>query len=156
MFIDGSTTTATSINFDWIGIDAAGTKAVFQSGHNYSNYWGVLFADGANYDSASSDVISGNYIGVQLAPRHPGDFINNDKIGTDISGTTNVGNVVDGIDLVGVVGNDMENDLIVFNGNVGIQGLYGSNNQNNYINDVFTVTVNGVAYGNKNGPTDFD
>ena len=86
-----------------------------------------------------------------------GDFINNDKIGTDVNGTGNVGNVVDGIDLVGVFNNEMENDLIVYNGNVGIQGLYGSNTQNNFIvNDVFTVTVNGVVYGYKNGPMDFD
>ncbi len=158
VFVDGSTTTATSVNFDWIGLDAAGAKAVFQSGGvGYSNYWGVVFADGANYDSASSDVISGNYIGVQLNNGATGDFINNDKIGTDVNGTGNVGNVVDGIDLVGVVNNEMENDLIVYNGNVGIQGLYGSNTQNNFIvNDVFTVTVNGVVYGNKNGPMDFD
>ena len=158
VLVDGSTTTATSINYDWIGVDAAGTKAVFQTGHAYSNYWGVLFADGANDDSASSDVISGNYIGVQLSTGAAGNFINNDEIGTAVNGTGNVGNVVDGIELVGVVGNDMENDLIVYNGNVGIQGVYGSNDQNNSINtnDRFTVTVNGVVYGNKNGPTDFD
>jgi hypothetical protein len=52
-------------------------------------------------------------------------------IGTDVSGTGNVGHVDDGVDLIGVIGNEIENDVICFNGGVGILGHWGSSDQNN-------------------------
>ena len=48
-------------------------------------------------------------------------------------------------------------DLLVYNGDVGIVGENGSTASNNLLAyDTFTVTVNGVTYGNKNGAERFE
>ncbi len=157
VLVTGSATSVTSVNYDRIGLDAIGTMVVKQPGLAFSNRYGVLFGAGANGDSASSDVVSGNRIGVELSTGATGNYINNDKIGTDIYGVGSAGNVADGIYLVGVVGNQMVNDLICYNGDVGILGINGSSDQDNDISgDFFTVTVSGITYGNAHGATLFD
>src|SRR5262249_8829246 len=79
----------TSVNYDWIGLDATGNHAVLNinNGGFYSNINGVLITNGAYYNSASSDVISGNLEGVKLSAGATANWINNDLIGTNIPGT---------------------------------------------------------------------
>jgi hypothetical protein len=77
------------------------------------------------------------------------DYINNDKIGTDVHGTGKLGNISDGIELRGVVGNQIVNDLVCFNRRYGILGASGSPARDNTITgDDFYVALFGVARGN--------
>src|SRR5262249_55892561 len=71
--VSGANTRFTQVIYDWIGLDATGTHAVHQPGQGFSNYRGILFADGASANWAQFDAISGNYIGVALNSGATGD-----------------------------------------------------------------------------------
>ena len=146
-----------SVNYDWIGLDATGNHAVKQLGEASSNTNGVQFTNGTYSNSASSDVISGNLEGVFLNGAATGNWINNDYIGTNISGNAPVGNTDAGIFLLGVVGNDFENDVVAFNAGNGLFGEGGSTPLNNNLCITFFVTTSdGVAHHNGQNDLDFD
>lgn len=75
---------------------------------------------------------------------------------TGTGGLTNVGNLGDGVILSGVANIELDYDLIVYNGDVGILGENGSNLANNtFQNDTFYVVVGATTYGNTNGAMNF-
>jgi titin len=156
VLVTGSNTNNNFLTSDWIGLDATGLKAVKQSGQAFSNQTGVVIS-GAYNTSVGSNYISGNTTGVYIGAGATSNWIVYDNIGTGTDGRTNVGNLQDGVILDGVTNNLVGYSLLVYNGDVGILGENGSTPDNNSLaSDTFTITVNGVTYGNKNGATDFD
>ena len=157
VLVTGGNTTNNSVNGDWIGLDASGTRGVNQLGQQYSNLDGVVISGGACNTYVGGDTISGNFNGVVITSGETSSSIVYDQIGTGADGTTYVGNVNNGVVLDGVTGNTVEYDLFVYNGDVGILGDSGSNPSNNTVaNDTYFVTVNGVTYGNTDGRTLFE
>ena len=156
VLVTGGDTSANQIAFDSIGLDATGIKAVKQTGEPYSNLTGVEIS-GATDTLVQGSYISGNNNGVSIVAGAFYNSIYNDYIGTGTNGGTNVGNVQEGVILDGVSNNNVYYDVLVYNGDVGILGENGSNSSNNFLEyDTFTVIVNGVTYGNKNGAERFD
>jgi hypothetical protein len=156
VLVFGSTTNTNYLEYNDIGLDATGLKAVQLTGESYSNLTGVVI-DGATSTSVEYNFISGNGTGVYVGAGATGNLIELDDVGTGVDGETNVGNVQDGLVLDGVSGNAVADDLLVYNGDVGILGENGSNSSDNFIAyNTLTITINGVTYGNKNGAETFD
>ncbi len=155
VLIIGTSTNTNYLEYNSIGLDATGLKAVKEAGESYSNLTGVVI-DGANNTMVESNFISGNNTGVYVGAGATTNWISDDDIGTGVDGVTNVGNLVNGVVLDGVSGNVIDYDVLVYNGNVGIQGENGATEANNLLAyDTFTITVSGVTYGNKNGAIEF-
>ena len=156
VLVFGSTTNTNYLEYNSIGLDATGLKAVKQTGESYSNPTGVEI-DGATTTSIEYNFISGNVTGIYVWAGATGNSITDDYIGTGVDGMTNVGNLGDGVILNGVNNNVIAYDLLVYNGDVGIVGEDGSSTSNNlFAYDTFTLTINGVIYGNKNGAARFE
>jgi titin len=156
VLVTGTSTNNNFLTSNWIGLDATGLKAVKQVGQAFSNATGVVIS-GAYNTSVGSNFISGNTTGVYVGAGATSNWIVYDNIGTGADGVTNVGNLQDGVILDGVTNNLVGYSLLVYNGDVGILGENGSTPDNNsLVSDTFTITVNGITYGNKNGATDFD
>ena len=84
----------------FIGVDAAGQTAVFNS-------WGINGSDGTNLTiggplPADRNLISGNSVGIRL-DRFPGSSIQGNLIGTTASGDARLGNI-DGLEVALVTG----------------------------------------------------
>ena len=84
----------------FIGVDAAGQTAVFNS-------WGINGSDGTNLTiggplPADRNLISGNSVGIRL-DRFPGSSIQGNLIGTTASGDARLGNI-DGLEVAIVTG----------------------------------------------------
>jgi Periplasmic copper-binding protein (NosD) len=97
--IQGFSTRNTVLN-DYIGTDATGTKALADPTTGF--FWGVLI-DGADYNTIggivaadSSNVISGNSVGIQLQSGATNNQIIGNLIGTDKTDTFSIPNV-DGV-----------------------------------------------------------
>ena len=155
VLVIGASTNTNYLEYNSIGLDATGLKALKQTGESYSNLTGVAI-DGANNTMVESNFISGNSTGIYVGAGATNNWISNDDIGTGVDGVTNVGNLQDGVVLDGVSNNVIDYDVLVYNGNVGILCENGATEANNLLAyGTFTVTVNGVTYGNKNGPIEF-
>ena len=99
---------------DDIGVNSADNAAL-------PNYYGVYLAAGASSNSIENSVISGNYDGVVLTDAGTtGNEIVFDHIGTDATGTINLGNFVDGVFLNGTSGNFIIEDTIANSGMLGV------------------------------------
>jgi hypothetical protein len=147
----GSSTNTNYIEFNSIGLDSTGLKALKQTGQSYSNLSGVAI-DGATNTLVESNIISGNSTGIYVGAGATSNWISYDDVGTGIDGLTSVGNLQDGVVLDGVSGNVIDYDVLVYNGNVGILFEHGATEAGNLLAyGTFTLTVNGVTYGNKNG-----
>jgi hypothetical protein len=147
----GSSTNTNYIEFNSIGLDSTGLKALKQTGQSYSNLTGVAI-DGATNTLVESNIISGNSTGIYVGAGATSNWISYDDVGTGIDGLTSVGNLQDGVVLDGVSGNVIDYDVLVYNGNVGILFEHGATEAGNLLAyGTFTLTVNGVTYGNKNG-----
>jgi parallel beta-helix repeat protein len=154
--VTGGNTNNNFLTGDWIGLDVSGSHAVKQAGQQFSNSTGVVI-NGAYNTSVGSDFISGNQTGVVLNGGASSNWIVYDHVGTGTDGTTNVGNTQDGVILDGVSNNLVGYDTLVYNGDVGVLGEDGSDfNNNSLVSPTFTITVNGITYGNRNGATDTD
>jgi large repetitive protein len=155
VLVTGTSTSNNQIMFDSIGLDATGLKSVNQSGTSFSNAIGVVIS-GASGTVVEASFVSGNGTGVLIDSGATGNSIYANDIGTGIDGATNVGNLGDGVVLDGVTNNVVADDLLVYNGDVGILGENGSTSTNNTTyNDTLTIIVNGVTSGNKNGAEKF-
>ncbi len=151
VLVTGSSTSNNFVEYNSIGLDATGLKAVKQAGELYSNLTGVAIS-AANNTMLEFNFISGNSTGVYVGSGATSNWISQDDIGTGIDGLTSVGNLEDGVILDGVSNNAIDDDLVIYNGNVGIVYENGATDANNPLAYcTFTITVNGVTYGNKNG-----
>jgi large repetitive protein len=156
VLITGSGTNSNVMIYDSIGLDATGLKPVDATGKSFSNTTGVVISGGSS-NAVESSFISGNQVGISLQAGASNCMVIANDIGTGVDSKTNIGNTLDGVVLDGVSGSTIENNLIVYNGDVGILGEDGSTSQNNTLmENVFTITLNGVTYGNKNGATRFE
>ncbi len=158
---DGVLVTSTSTNtnfieYNSIGLDATGLKAVKQTGELHSNVTGVAI-DGSTSTSVEYNFVSGNVTGIYVGAGATSNSITDDDIGTGVDGMTNVGNLGDGVILDNVSNNVIAYDVLVYNGNVGVLGENGTTETSDQLlYDTFTLIVNGLAYSNKNGATMFD
>ena len=151
VLIIGTSTNTNYLEYNSIGLDATGLKAVKEAGESYSSLTGVVI-DGATNTMVESNFISGNSTGIYVGAGATTNWISDDDIGTGVDGVTNVGNLQNGVVLDGVSNNVIDYDVLVYNGNVGIQDENGATEANNLLAyDTFTITVSGVTYGNKNG-----
>ena len=156
VLVYSASTNTNFIEYNWIGLDATGLKAVPFAGESYSNLTGLAI-EGATSTTVECNFISGNSTGIYVGAGATGNSITDNDIGTGVDGVTNVGNLQDGVILDGVSDNVIAYDVLVYNGGVGILGENGSNSSNNILDyDTFTVIVNGVTYGNKNGAEMFE
>jgi hypothetical protein len=79
-FITDAGSNANDVLNDLLGTDALGTKAL-------GNGDGVVIASGASNNSVTNDVLSANYYGVIIKDAGTnGNFLQNDRIGTDVKG----------------------------------------------------------------------
>jgi hypothetical protein len=105
-----------TIQRNWIGIDATGTQAL-------PNVTGILISPDGQA-TLSSNVISGNFgDGITIDGAH--NTVQDNFIGTDISGTQPIGNGRNGVQVVGSAPpyngfNTITNNVIAFNGNDGV------------------------------------
>ena len=112
--IEGTGTDDNSVEGDEIGVNAADNAVL-------PNYYGVLLAAGASFNYVANSVISGNYDGVVLTDAGTtGNNVNYNHIGTDATGTINLGNFLDGVFLNGTSGNNFVGDTVANSGMYGI------------------------------------
>ncbi len=147
--VDGSAATGTEIAGNFIGTNPTGTAAVVQTGQTnplqaLQNAGVAIISSQGNVIGGSSaaarNVISGNYVGVNLAlistQTSPNQVVGN-LIGTDASGAKPLGNIV-GIYLNGAAGNVVggngpgSTNVISGNTSVGIE-ILGSGSTANLI-----------------------
>ena len=151
VLVSGTSTSTNYIESNSIGLDSTGLKALKQTGRSYSNLTGVAI-DGATNTFLEYNFISGNSTGIYVGAGATSNSISYDEVGTGTDGLTNVGNLQDGVVLDGVSGNVIDYDVLVYNGNVGIFFENGATETSDLLAyGTFTLTVNGVTYGNKNG-----
>ena len=171
IFISGDGSDAV-IGGNFIGTDPSGTQA-------QGNNTGVAaFGGGANFiggrEAAAHNLISGNFHGLVIAS-NAGNTIQGNLIGTNKDGTAtpnNLGNTIEGVgigssnNIVGSAAgdNDLDSNLIAFNGDEGIRIGGGTGNRilNNRIHsngklgiDLITENISGVT-GNDGRAMDRD
>ncbi|HET7272140.1 MAG TPA: NosD domain-containing protein [Rubrobacter sp.] len=140
------------IGGNFIGTDPTGTQGL-------GNVSGVgVFGDGANIiggrEAAAHNLISGNFHGLTISS-NTGNTIQGNLIGTNGDGTStpnNLGNVVEGVSIGSsnnIVGsaagdNDLDSNLIAFNGDEGIRIGGGTGNRilNNRIHSNGKLGIN--------------
>jgi parallel beta-helix repeat protein len=157
IFFDGS---GAEIKGNFIGTDPSGTS-------DLGNNTGVTaFGGGANIiggrEAAAHNLISGNNSQGLLIASNTGNTIQGNLIGTDKAGTNNLGNSVEGVaigssdNIVGSAAgdNDLDSNLIAFNGDEGVLISGGTGNRilNNRIHsngklgiDLMKNNVSGVT-----------
>jgi trimeric autotransporter adhesin len=154
---DGS---GAAIEGNFIGTDPSGTQAQANSSAGVN-----VFGGGANTiggrEAAAHNLISGNFHGLTIST-NTGNTIQGNLIGTDKAGTNNLGNGVEGVGISSsnnIVGsaagdNDLDSNLIAFNGAEGILVAGGTGNRilNNRIHsngklgiDLMKNNVSGVT-----------
>ncbi len=147
--LNGSAATGVLIALDRIGTNAGGTAAVVQTGQSnplqaLQNVGVAVISSAGNtvggVTAGASNLISGNYVGVMLADvSGPGtaNLVQGNLIGTDISGSLPVGNIV-GVYINSAAGNQIggataaAQNVISGNSSVGIE-IYGSGSTANQI-----------------------
>jgi hypothetical protein len=111
--ITDSGTTLNWVENDLIGTNAGDTYAV-------ANSIGVTITAGASYNGIYSNVISGNFIGVEiLQPGTTNNYLYFNEIGTNQSGTIAIGN-----SFCGVYDYQASNNVIIYN-TIEFNGCYG-------------------------------
>ncbi|MBN1217951.1 MAG: CSLREA domain-containing protein [Anaerolineae bacterium] len=156
--VEGSDTMSNTVSGNYIGTDASGTVAL-----GNTNY-GVRIRDGAQYNTIGGDadgernVIAGNdWSGVLIEDSGTtGNIISANYIGTDHTGTANLGNSQDGIDIVSgaqdnTIGGSTADERNVISGNdwSGIL-IHSSGTMNNTVsgNYIGTDTTGTADLGN--------
>jgi hypothetical protein len=138
IFISGNGSDAV-IEGNFIGTDPSGTQSFV------GNRTGVTaFGDGANViggrEAGAHNLISGNFHGLTIAS-NTGNTLQGNLIGTDKAGTNNLGNAVEGVAIASsnnIIGsaaadNDLDSNLIAFNGGDGV--LIGGGTGNRILNN---------------------
>jgi titin len=147
--VTGASATATQIVGNLIGTNSTGTRAVVRTGQSnqlqaLQNAGIAIISSGGNLiggnSPAARNVISGNYVGVNLALISPAGSPNTvlgNLIGTDASGQKPLGNIV-GIYINGAAGDDVGGaatgsaNVISANTSVGVE-ILGSGSTGNLI-----------------------
>jgi titin len=146
VLIQGSGTNYDYLEYNYIGVNAAGTAVVLPTGHLTSNYDGVQISNGPYGSYVAANTISGNENGVEIDGSATGNDIVDNAIGT-VTYTLNngtFGNVQYGVYLSYTSGNDIDYNTIAFSGVDGILFQQSSSSQdgghntfrNNYRNEV--------------------
>lgn len=132
VWLDGQGTRYNQVVNNKIGTDYTGTKVLANTpqGYNYSSNYGVLIGAGASYNNVYGNVIAGNNAaGVAIFDTDPrnstpagttGNAVFNNAIGTSAAGTLNLGNKNEGVLLSFVAGNNVYNNKLSYNGDVGV------------------------------------
>ena len=135
VMINGSN--SNTVAGDDIGTDSTGTHAL-------GNGTGVVIQGGSSYNILEYDVISGNAgNGVYITGAGTtGNWLYVDEIGTDASGTINLGNGGQGVYLYSTSGNDVWYCTVAYNEGYGILAIGAGNN---------SFTLGDTFYGNGSG-----
>jgi Calx-beta domain len=119
---------------NFIGTDVTGTVPMGNGGNGVGLYGSPNNTVGGA-DAAARNIISGNMRGVSTSFTADGNKIQGNYIGTDVSGTANLGNALDGVEIVNSVntiigGGAGLGNIIAFNGarGVTIKGTVPKNN----------------------------
>lgn len=109
--------TGVLVEGNWVGLDATGTAAIgngFVSGACCKT--GIFIRTGGN--TARGNVVSGNWLGIRSGdPGGAANLIENNLVGTDASGTADLGNQNDGIGLYGdKSGTQVRGNTVRYNG----------------------------------------
>ena len=118
---------------NWVENDLIGTNA----GDTYAvgNSAGVVITAGASYNGVYTDVISGNYIGVEiLQAGTTSNYVYFNEIGTNQSGTIAIGNSFCGVDVYQASNNVIVYNTIEFSSYFGL--INGSATNSYYYNTV--------------------
>lgn len=131
VYVDGPSSTGNLIQGNFLGTDTTGTSAL---GNNY----GVWIWDASN-TTIAGNLISGNsWAGVRILGKNTSAFetttlVQGNRIGTDASGTSALGNLQAGVE-IWATGNTIgghapgAGNLIAFNGRAGVSVVGGTRN----------------------------
>jgi parallel beta-helix repeat protein len=121
-----------------IGVDRSGTMAI-------PNKKDGIQLSASTGETIQANVISGNgQIGIDVLNRSSNNTLSGNKIGVDSSGTKAIPNTMDGVQLSGSIGTQIQNNLISGNGQNGVDLLNGSSN-NTLSGNKIGVAVNGTS-----------
>ena len=137
----GVLVTGTRILGNLVGTNAAGTAALGNGDSGIALDWASSNTIGGDLP-ALRNVISGNGYGVVIGGDSRGNTVTGNYIGTDVSGTADLGNTRDGVVITGgasnnVIGGDTAGERNVIAGNdddgVALEGATGNVIRGNYI-----------------------
>jgi CSLREA domain-containing protein len=147
VFGDGS---GAVIGGNFIGTDPSGTQSLMGNGTGVTAFGGGANIIGGR-EPAAHNLISGNFHGLTIAS-NTGNTIQGNLIGTDKDGANNLGNAVEGVgigssnNIVGsaAADNDLDSNLIAFNGDDGVLITGGTGNRilNNRIHSNGKLGIN--------------
>ena len=142
--IGGGIVTNTVIEGNFIGTNAAGTAAL-----GNINAGVILFSGssanriGDGMTTAARNIISGNQSGVVFSQAFDNDVLGN-YIGTDVTGTVDLGNATTGVSASGGGDNRIRANVISGNNNHGV-GLFANTTRNIVSGNRIGTTANGLA-----------
>jgi parallel beta-helix repeat protein len=150
IFGDGSDAV---IGGNFIGTDPSGAQSQVGNGTGVTAFGGGANIIGGR-EAAAHNLISGNFHGLTISS-NTGNTIQGNLIGTDKAGTGNLGNAVEGVGIASsnnIVGsaaadNDLDSNLIAFNGGDGVLITGGTGNRilNNRIHSNGELGINLVS-----------
>ena len=146
VLVTASGTENNTVNANLIGTDAAGTALLLFPGWDFSNDVGVEISNGAYATSVGTNVIAGNWIGVEIYGSATNNWVVWNHIGTDVSNTLNLGNIDIGVYLSDTSGNEVGYNAI-YGGVYGIDTYYAD--QNSLVGNWFSGNLDGTetSYG---------
>jgi hypothetical protein len=93
-----------SVQGNFIGVDATGANALSNGASGVSIQYGSNLVGGAT--AAARNIISGNYYaGVEMFYAEAGSVVQGNYIGTDVSGTFAIGNILEGVSITATSSN---------------------------------------------------
>ena len=145
--IEGTNTTGVSIQGNFIGTDIVSTTGIGgqTSGIGIEGVTGVVLIGGAN--AGEENIISGNTVGITLNDAENIDIQGN-HIGLDSTGSVDVGNASDGIQITGssqnnTIGTDGDGSNDATEGNI----ISGNGGDGIDLNNAATTTIAGNTIG---------
>ncbi len=143
VLVTGSGTSGNIISDNEVGTNAAGNAVVSYPGAYYSSGISVEVSNGAYGTYVYDNVIAGSFIDVEIDGSATDTWVLSNDIGTDVTGTLDLGNEFFGIYLYDTSGNTVESNTV---DNAVYYGIYS------YEADRNTVAYNafaGDAFGNQ-------
>jgi hypothetical protein len=147
---------------NFIGTDASGTTALGNALDGVQVFFGAGNLIGATSSGAGNVIGANGGSGVLLSTGATSTFVQGNFIGTDATGTVNLGNAADGVTVTSSSGNTVGaggtaaggGNTIAFNGNDGVKVDTGTGNavRQNSIHDSANLGIELVNNGNNNQP----
>jgi parallel beta-helix repeat protein len=138
---------ANSLLGNQIGTDLSGTVGLGNLGNGVRLYFSVTGNFVGTTGPGEGNLISGNvHDGVQLALEADSNFVQGDRIGTDISGAARLANGANGVDVLMASGhNNISSNLISGNGGAGVVMTDRATDHNQVQANLIGSTASGLA-----------